>query len=79
MRMESLLQYIVTQVTGEEPLSITQGETNGITTFTITVPKVYMGILIGKNGRMITAIRTLARTHGAKDNLQVNVELKEQE
>lgn len=75
--MEQLLEYIITEITGKKPLSIDQNEDNGVTVFTITVPKEHMGTLIGKNGRMITAIRTLARTRGAKDNLRVNVELKE--
>lgn len=77
--MESLLSYIVSNITGEEPISIERSDSEEIALFTITVPKTHMGTLIGKNGRMINAIRTLARTRGAQDNIRVNIELQEKE
>lgn len=76
--MEELLNYIVTEITGEKPLSITSTVEADTTIFTVTVAKDHMGTLIGKNGRMINSIRTLARTRAAKDNTRVNIELQEQ-
>ena len=77
--MENLLNFIVREITGDGPVSISQSDVDGNTVFTITVAKAHMGTLIGKNGRMINAIRILARTKGAQENLRVNIELKEQE
>ena len=77
--MESLLELLITELTGEKPISVIRQESDGITTFKVTAPKAHMGILIGKGGRMISAIRTLARTRGAKENIKVNVELAESE
>lgn len=76
--MEQLLQYIVREITGEEPNSITSREENETTIYTIAVKQEHMGTLIGKSGRMINAIRTIARTRGAKENIRVNVELQEE-
>ena len=75
--MEELLTFIVAQITGNPPQSIDQSENEEMTTYTITVPKEYMGILIGKEGRVISAIRTLARVRAAKEGKRVNVELQE--
>lgn len=76
--MEDLLSFIVTEITGDKPQSITSKTEDGIITYTITVPKEQMGVLIGKGGRVIFAIRTLARVRAAKENTQINIELQEE-
>ena len=75
--MEQLLEYIIKEITGEAPASIEKSEEGEVINFIVTVDKAHMGTLIGKNGRMINAIRTLARTKAGKENLRINVELKE--
>jgi predicted RNA-binding protein YlqC (UPF0109 family) len=37
------------------------------------------GRIVGRNGRMITSLRTLCRAAGEKQGLHVNLELKEDE
>lgn len=75
--MEDLLTFLVTQITDNPPQKIESKTENEVEIWTITVPKEKMAILIGKNGRVISAIRTLARIKGAGDNTKVNVELQE--
>lgn len=75
--MEALLEFLIKQITGKKPSSIKRAESDGFVNFVVTVPKVHMAILIGKSGRMIQAIRTLARVRGAQENIKVNIELVE--
>lgn len=77
--MEDLLTFLVKEITGNSPVTIEQEMNDNVTTYTIVVHKEYMGMLIGKNGRVIMAMRTLARVQAAKQNSKVNVELKEKE
>lgn len=44
---------------------------------TLKVNPADFGIVIGKQGRTIQAIRTLARVAGAKANARVNIKLEE--
>lgn len=46
-------------------------------TYIITVDKDDMGMLIGKEGRTIKSIRTLAKLKAIKDGTRVNITLSE--
>lgn len=76
--MENLLTYLVEQITGEPPQAITSNEQDGVTVYTVTVSKEHMALLIGKGGRTISSIRTLARIKAAKEQKRIAVELQEQ-
>ena len=45
--------------------------------FTINVTKEDMGKVIGKNGRIITALRVLMSSIGKKDKKSIKIEVKE--
>lgn len=51
-----------------------EGE-RGATVYEITVDPEDMGKIIGKRGRIIRAIRTLARAAGQRDNRSIMVEV----
>lgn len=44
---------------------------------TVTVAEADMGKLIGKNGQTISALRTLIRIIGARDNERINLKVLE--
>ncbi|KKT45527.1 MAG: hypothetical protein UW36_C0004G0029 [candidate division WWE3 bacterium GW2011_GWA2_44_16] len=45
--------------------------------FLISVDPTDMGLLIGKEGRTINSIRTLAKARAVKENIWVDVNVKE--
>lgn len=74
--MEKLLEFLVEQITGKK-VPIEKTDSEGLEVYTIKPPKELMGILIGKGGRTIRAIRALARTRAIVDNKAISVQLEE--
>lgn len=75
--MEELLKFLVTAISKDIEFDVVANEVNGITIYTITTAKENMGLLIGKEGKTINAIRTLLKVRATLENLRVNVELLE--
>lgn len=75
--MIDLLTYIAKSITGKDEIEITEEEVNGQKIYTIKTPKEVMGILIGKQGRTIHAIRLLARARAIKEQTSIRIELEE--
>jgi predicted RNA-binding protein YlqC (UPF0109 family) len=74
--MKELLTYIVQNLV-EKPdeVSVTEREANGETVFEVRVADGDMGKVIGRQGRVIKSIRTLARAAASKSGKLVDVEL----
>ena len=75
--MQELLEFLVEQITGKK-MPIEKTDTDGLEVYTIKPPKDLMGILIGKGGRTIRAIRALARTRAIVDQKSISVQLEEE-
>ncbi|MBI2405665.1 KH domain-containing protein [Candidatus Microgenomates bacterium] len=76
--MEQLLTFLAQEITGAPNVNVAQEEKDGVVTFTITLPKEFVGQLIGKDGRVVSSIRTLAAVRAAKENVRVGIEVKEE-
>lgn len=75
--MIDLLEYIARGITENSKVSVKESTSEGIHVYTIHAPKEVMGILIGKEGRTIRAIRLLARARAIKEQASIRVELEE--
>lgn len=76
--MKDLVEYVVKSlVEAPDEVSIEAFEDSGETVLEITVAGSDMGRVIGKSGRVINAIRTLAQVSAAKQGMRVAVELVE--
>ena len=76
-QMIDLLTYITQNLTGSKDITVTQTEVEGRQEYTIKAPKEVMGLLIGKEGRTIRAIRNLARARAIVDKILIDVKLEE--
>ena len=73
---EALVTYLVTSlVDAPEAVAISTTETEESLTFEITLDPADVGKVIGRQGRIIKAIRTLARAAGSTASRQVEVEI----
>jgi predicted RNA-binding protein YlqC (UPF0109 family) len=73
---EALVRYLVTSlVEAPDAVQITTNETDESVTFEIALDSADIGKVIGRQGRIIKAIRTLARAAGSTDSRQVEVEV----
>jgi len=76
--MKNALKYIVTQIVDNpEKVEINEQEENGMINFTITVAPSDMGKIIGKNGKVIRAVRNVVKIPAIKQNKKINITLIE--
>lgn len=76
--MKDLLSYIVTSlVTKSEVVFIDEQKIDGTINLTLNVDLSDMGLIIGKNGTTIRAIRKLLTVRAIAENVKVNLQLAE--
>lgn len=76
--MKDLLNFIVTSlVTKPDAVLIEEQEENGNLNLNLTVDTSDMGLIIGKGGQTIRAIRKLLTVRAIAENVRVNLQLVE--
>lgn len=76
--MKDLLNYIVTNlVTKPDIVAIDEQRNDTDLSFTLTVDPSDMGLIIGKGGQTIRAIRKLLTVRAIAENVRVNLQLSE--
>lgn len=76
--MKDLLEYIITNLVSKpEAIKIEQEEKNGEVNLNLTVDPSDMGLIIGKGGQTIRAIRKLLTVRAIAENVRVNLQLNE--
>jgi predicted RNA-binding protein YlqC (UPF0109 family) len=74
--IQEMVRYIVTAlVDNPDDVSIEERESDGQVSYEITVHDDDIGKIIGRQGRIIKAIRVLARAGGLMDGKQVYVDV----
>ncbi|MDP2585384.1 MAG: KH domain-containing protein [Candidatus Levybacteria bacterium] len=76
--MKKALKYIVSEIVeNPEKVEISELEDQEMINFTITVDPADMGRIIGKNGKVIRAIRNVVKISAIKQNKKINISLIE--
>lgn len=76
--MRELVEYIVKQlVNNPDAVIVEERAEPGMVNFLLTVDPQDMGIVIGKAGQTIKAVRRLLTIRAISENVRVNLELKE--
>lgn len=76
--MKALLKFIIESIVDHpEAVSIEEENADNLCTLRITVDKNDMGKVIGKQGKIIKAVRTLMKIPAVKQKKRLNVELLE--
>lgn len=74
--MKELVEYLVKALVDKpEEVSIVQTDGESVTILEIRVASDDAGKVIGKEGRIANAIRTIVKAAAAKNNKRVNVEI----
>ena len=74
--MKELLTLVAKNlVDNPDSVSVVEEETDGITTLRLKVAPDDMGKVIGKQGRIARAIRTLVKAAAINEEKKVNVEI----
>ena len=73
--MKEILETIILNlVENKEQVTITQKEDEKTTTYEVKVAESDMGKVIGKQGKIAKAIRTVMKSLAAKEHKKVNIE-----
>lgn len=76
--MKSALSYIINSIVDSpDKVSITEENEGDFVTFKLTVDKEDMGKVIGKNGKIIRAIRNVLKIPAMRQNKKINIVLEE--
>lgn len=74
--MKDSLHYLVSSIVeNEKAVEISETEENGVLNFVIKVDLADMGRIIGKNGKVIKAIRNVMKIPAMKNNKKVFISL----
>jgi predicted RNA-binding protein YlqC (UPF0109 family) len=80
LKMKELLEYIVKNIVSKpDAVKIDEQKTADGVLLNLSVDKEDMGVVIGKEGRIIRAIRSLVRIKAIRDGVRVDLELLEPE
>ena len=78
--MKELIEYIVKQIVNNpDAVIVDEQEGNEMTNFTLSVDPADMGIVIGKAGQTIKAIRKILLIRAMAENKRVNLQILEPE
>jgi predicted RNA-binding protein YlqC (UPF0109 family) len=77
--MNELISFLTKNLTGIEDYSINETEEEGGINYTISVPQEYVGLLIGRGGKTIKAIRNVVKVRATLEQKLVNVSVEEAE
>lgn len=73
---ETLVRYLVTALVDDpDSVEVTREDSDETTTLTVAVAPDDVGKVIGRQGRIIKAIRVLARATGCTDTRGIDVEV----
>lgn len=76
--MKKALLYILSAiVSSKEKVDVLEEEQDGVVNLTITLDPQDMGRVIGKNGKVIRAIRNVIKISGIRQNKKINITLLE--
>lgn len=76
--MKKTLAYIIASMVADpEKVTIEENEQDGLIEFTIIVPKEEIGKIIGKDGKVIRAIRNVLKIPAIKEKKKIHITLSE--
>lgn len=76
--MKDLIEYLVTSLCDKpEKVEIRESEEGEIVTYFIKTDPTDIGKIIGKQGKIIRALRTLVKTRAIIDNKKVQLQIEE--
>ncbi|MBI3954539.1 KH domain-containing protein [Candidatus Collierbacteria bacterium] len=78
--MKQLLEYIIPNIVNHpEEVEISETDSNGLLNYTIKVNPEDMGRVIGKSGKVIKAIRQIARIMAIKKGIRINIDVLDEQ
>jgi predicted RNA-binding protein YlqC (UPF0109 family) len=75
--MRDLLEFLLKGLLGEEKFDIEEADTEGRVLYTIKVEPKNIGLIIGKEGKMIKSLRNALKVRATLEKKAVSLEVAE--
>ena len=75
--MQELLEFLVKGLTGNANIKVVSEENQDFLNYKIIAPKEFVGLLVGKGGRMIKSIRNILKVRATLEKKAVGVTVEE--
>lgn len=76
--MKDTLHFLISSIVDDpSQVNVSETEDNGVVNFTVSVGKEDMGKVIGKEGKVIKALRNIMRIPGVVQNKKIYITLAE--
>lgn len=78
--MKEFIEYLVKEIVSKpDEVVVDEIEDNGFFTYRITTHEEDMGMVIGKSGNNIRALRNLAKAKAIKDKVRIKIVVEDDE
>lgn len=74
--MQELLTYILESIV-EGPITVSEDAQDGLTVFNVSIPKDQVGMVIGKGGKTINALKNIIKIRAIKENVHIDIQVNE--
>lgn len=75
--MDELLNFLATGITGKKGIKIESQDINGFINYNILAPKDTIGLLIGKAGKTVRAVRNILKVRATLEKKAVGITVSE--
>jgi predicted RNA-binding protein YlqC (UPF0109 family) len=75
--MKDLLSHMITGILGDEVEIREEKSEDGFITFFVDVPKENVGMVIGKGGKTISALKNVLKIRAIRENVRVDIQVNE--
>lgn len=75
--MDHLLDFLAKGITGDDNIRVESEENNGFVNYNIVAPKESVGLLVGKGGKIIKAIRNIVKVRATLEKKAIGVIVSE--
>ena len=74
--MQDLLTYMLNNIV-EGPVEVAEENDNGFIVYKVSAPKDQVGMIIGKGGKTINALKNILKIRAIRDQVRVDIQIEE--
>ena len=74
--MQDLVSNMIENIV-DGPIEVSESDDNGFKVFHVRVPKDQVGIVIGKGGKTINALKNILKIRAIKEGVRVDIQVEE--
>lgn len=74
--MQELLIFMLNNIV-DGPIDVTEENSEGFIIYRVSVPKAQVGMVIGRSGRTINALKNILKIRAIRENVRVDIQVDE--